>query len=235
MSTSDKAWFDSFAAYLPEWVGRRVSLTLGSHAAGSAVVSIDAVLAWAHHAEDSERGSDQRETVLFLQADETVVLTIVEDMLDPESWIEPLGFQAGLAGVTAELSVVSEAEDLALPSSWSDAQREQVIRLVEGAPWGDIENGLFDFELCLDRAIAATPGAAEDWAEVERVWGADEYSLTPDQVASLGSEQLIAYLGQLVRMAKMRVGSRKDGGSEHGSPLALLQDLGLTAHDLHVD
>lgn len=228
-------WFDSLFASSPEWSDRRVVLEVGSYASSDNLVLVEGRLERVERVPADERRSDSREAMLFLRADETVVLTLVEDTVEPGSSIGSTGFQATLAGVTADLSVLSEQAGPDL-DGWSADQGAQALRLMTEVPWADIENALFDLELCLDRAIEATEPFAGLWDGVLDATGSsDEFSLRTDAVEALTPRQLLAYLGQLMRTARAAAGLGGDGSSRGGSPVAVLQDLVLTDRDLQVD
>lgn len=228
MTTSHSDWFDSLLASLPEWSDRWVQIAVGSHASADNLLLIEGRLEHADRVPANERTSADREAMLFIRADETVALTLIEDTVEEGGSISATGFQATIAGVTAEFSVLPEQAG-SEGDGWSHNQRAQALRVIGRVPWGDVENSVYDLELCLRRAIQATEALTEVWDELLSARAfPDEFSLSSDQVAALTPPELIAYVGQLVRTASAAAGLSGDRSSDGGSLAAVLQDLVLT-------
>ena len=196
--------FDGAVEALEGWVGRRVRIEVGARGALDDVIvlidvrirSVDVVLPSAHET------TGTLHIPLENKANEQVAcLALAESTFEEAAFYpsqELVAFASG-ARVIVQLADASEVAPGSEEPRWTSDQRAAAIGFLETLPWGDIETAKFDFETALFLALDATIDAASLWSELaEREGYADEFSVSPDEVAAMGETLRLAYVARLL-------------------------------------
>jgi hypothetical protein len=115
-----------------------------------------------------------------------------------------------------------------------DQRKVEMLRVLDCAPWGDSLRCIGDFELTLALLEAATGREADEWDDA--MFGADglsggnglpwedEFSVSPEAVASMSESERVRYVGRLVRSLRLQYGDR-NRSTEPWQPGGLLHLL----------
>jgi hypothetical protein len=78
-------------------------------------------------------------------------------------------------------------------------QRQEALVLIEGIPWGDMDEAIRILEEVLDRVLDATAAEFPLWEAEGEDRYIDECSVSAEDVAEMSAEWRLAYIGRLVR------------------------------------
>src|SRR5262245_24821296 len=86
-------------------------------------------------------------------------------------------------------------------AQFDEPQQAQAMALLEGLPWGDVEQEIYGLEIALALALEATGEAIQLWEDEGEDRYGDEFSLSADQVALLDDDWRLAYVARLLHSA----------------------------------